>query len=71
MALSDGFHKYNYFLGEEGVHHLDEQIVRLKTLSKIVNIDDLLTLRNMQTVLEILQIIEIMDVPIKMDEGYS
>jgi len=63
--------KYNYFLGDEGVHHLDRQIVRLKTLSRTVNVTDLLTPRNIETVLEILQIIERMDVPIKMDEGYS
>ena len=63
--------KFNYFLGEEGVHHLDEQIVRLKTLSRSVSINDLLTPKNIETVLEILQIIKRMDVPIKMDEGYS
>ena len=63
--------KYSYFLGEEGVYHLDEQIVRLKTLSRSVSINDLLTPKNIETVLEILQIIKRMDVPIKMDEGYS
>lgn len=63
--------KYSYFLGEEGVYHLDKQIIRLKNLSRAVNVNDLLTPRNIETVLEILQIIKRMDVPIKMDEGYS
>ena len=51
---------------------LDEAIVRLKQLGSLVTITDLLTTKNMSSLVEMLQIIERINIPIRMgSEGQA
>ena len=51
---------------------LDQAIIRLKELGRRVTVNDMITAMNIESMVEILQIIERIDVPLKMDgEGYS
>ena len=51
---------------------LDEAIMRLKELGAIVSVTDLLTSKNMPSIVEMLQIIERINVPIRMgQEGHA
>jgi len=51
---------------------LDEAIMRLKSLGRRVTVNDLLTLTNIEYMVEMLQIIDRLEIPLRMNgEGYS
>jgi len=47
---------------------LDEAIIRLKELRQIISVTDILTTNNMNSLVEMLQIIERINIPIRMGE---
>ena len=62
----------NVYATAIGEMPLDEAILRLKELSKVISVTDLLTQHNIERIVEMCQIIERMNVPMRMgDEGVA
>ena len=60
------------FATHDGELELDEAIMRLKSLGRRVTVNDLLTLTNIEYMVEMLQIIDRLEIPLRMNgEGYS
>ena len=60
------------FATHDGELELDEAIMRLKSLGRRVTVNDLLTIHNIEYMVEMLQIIDRLEIPLRMNgEGYS
>ena len=60
------------FATHDGELELDEAIMRLKSLGRRVTVNDLLTIHNIEYMVEMLQIIDRLENPLRMNgEGYS